>query len=65
MAAHLEEAVAAVEAVQVLLDPTRHLDKMTKVPGSQNDSSRYRYTMTLMKSLDSPGFKKGLRRKAG
>jgi hypothetical protein len=65
MAAHLEEAAVAVEAVQVLLDPTRHLDKMMKVPGSQNDSSRYRCTMTLTKNLDSPGFKKGLRRKAG
>jgi hypothetical protein len=64
-AAHLEEVVAAVEAVQVLHDPTRHLDKMTKVPGSQNGSSKYRYMMTLTKSLDSPGFKRGLRRKAG
>jgi len=63
--AHLEDFVAAVEAVQVLDDRTRHLNKMTKVPGSQKDSSKYRYMMALTTSLDFPEFKKRLRRKDG
>jgi hypothetical protein len=65
MVAHLEDFVAVVEAVQRPDDQTRRLNKTMKVPGLQKDSNKYRYMMTLMTSLDSPGYEKGLRRKAG